>query len=216
MLLVTIEGLPYCIGPDLFKSVTTLSMHAGMVALPPPPYVPRACASDPVHTSLASVLALMRSLRRVPHNSPAALCQHWIDPAVPNAPFVRFRVALAAALATAMDVRIDEHILVHVKKSPHECFETLAASSGTDVDFSTGSPQASSVMMSRTLGGIFVADAFLDAAARDQVPVTPFPHRHTVVIAPAFADDNPTDATALARTIMSSMGLKGDTDLSAQ
>lgn len=210
MLLVTIEGLPCCIGSDVLKSVMTLAVHAGMVLLPVPPPVPRVCAGDPVHTSLANMLAIMRSLRRVSsRDTPsAALCQHWIDPAVPHAPFVRFRVALAAALAAAMDIRIDTHVLVHVKKSPHECFEILATSAGNDVDFSSGSPPVSSIV-SGTLGGLLVADAFLDAAARDENPVTPFPHRHEIVIAPPFADDNPTDASALARTIVS-LGVKGD------
>jgi hypothetical protein len=203
MLLVTLEGLPRCIGPDILKSVSALlSGSFGAVILPPLPPIARACADDPVETSLANLLSMMRSIRRAKNRDISiVLCQHWIDPSVLDLSFSHFRVALAAALAAAMEVVVEEHVLIHIRKSPHMCFEMLSATcSTTDKDFPPSYPVAT--VATATLSGILAADSYLNAAAHGMFPVTPFPQHHEYVVAPPFVDDNPSEALSLARKIV--------------
>ena len=181
MRIVTLEGLPkICI--DVLNTIH----HRKTIPLVPSPMVPLSTSpqvtpSDIMMTSLANLLARLKTLHRMNLPASTLVCGgcHWIEsPPIglkQRAIFHRLSQELGRAIVEDFGLSIEQHILIFMKTSVHECFEHLLHS-----------------MEARdcTLHDLIEENMFLDMVTHVPGAASPFPYTVHRIICPPFMKDN--------------------------
>ena len=193
MRLVTLEGLPKMCGDVL----NVLHKNKRVLVLPSP-LIPLSTSvqvtpADDVCMVLANVITRLKILQRMNSASSPVVCGgcHWIESPpihmLGRAILHRLTQDLTRAIVDEFELAIEQHMLIIMKASVHECFEHLLCK-----------------MEARdyTLNNLLDENTFLETLVRVPGVMSAFPYTIRTVSCPPFMRDNAHDLDMVAKQIL--------------
>lgn len=193
MKLVTLEGLPHMCHPIL-NEIHRLK-NRGILMIPSP-MAPLSTSvqvtpAEDVCTALSNVLVRLTMLQRM-KNEPSVVCGgcHWIEnlpmPVRERAILNRLFQDLSIALIEEFQIHVEEHLVIILQTSVHECFEYLLKT-----------------MEARdyTIYDLIREKRFLETLASIPGSMSPFPCKVFKIPCPSFVCDNAYDIFTVAKRI---------------